>query len=81
MVKAISDRSIGSAADLIWKFISQKSQPVNLSTLRKSIPLSSTFLMAGIGWLAREDKLRINVELEKSEGSDDPYSYDIIPNP
>jgi hypothetical protein len=68
--------AIGDAADLIWKIISQRSQPVKLSTLRESIPLSSTFLMAGIGWLAREDKLDIDVDIEKSN---DTYSYSVYP--
>lgn len=61
---------IGDASGIIWKFLNQQSQPVNLSMLRKSLPLSSTLLIMGLGWLAREDKLEI-------EMPDDVYSYRI----
>ena len=61
---------IGDAAGVIWKFLDEQSQPVTLSALRKSLPLSSTLLMMGLGWLSREDKLNI-------EMSNDSYSYKI----
>ena len=61
---------IGEAAGTIWKFLDQQPEPVTLSALRKGVPLSSTLLMMGLGWLAREDKLVI-------ETSDDSYSYRI----
>ncbi len=61
---------IGNSAGVIWRFLEKQSQPVTLSTLRKSLPLSSTLLMMGLGWLSREDKLNI-------EMSDDSYSYKI----
>jgi hypothetical protein len=64
------NEDIGNAAGVIWEFLDQQSQPVTLSTLRKSLPLSYTLLMMGLGWLAREDKLDIAV-------SDDSYSYRI----
>jgi len=64
------NEAIGNAAGIIWRFLDQASQPVTLSTLRKSLSLSSTLLMMGLGWLAREDKLNI-------ETSDDSYSYRI----
>jgi len=64
------NENIGNAAGMIWKFLDQQSQPVTLSTLRKGVPISSTLLMMGLGWLAREDKLGI-------ETSDDSYSYRI----
>jgi hypothetical protein len=70
------NKAIGEAAEVIWSFISEKSQPIELSTLKKNVPLSSTFLIAGLGWLAREDKLDIDVNIEKS---DDPYAYSIFP--
>jgi hypothetical protein len=62
--------AIGDAAGVIWRFLDQQSQPVTLSTLRRSLPLSSTLLMMGLGWLAREDKLNIEI-------SDESYSYRI----
>ncbi len=61
---------IGKAAGVIWKFLEQQSQPVTLSAIRKGVPISSTLLMMGIGWLAREDKLSI-------EMPEDSYSYKI----
>ena len=53
--------TIGNAAGMIWRFLDQQSEPVTLSAVRKSVPLSSTLLMMGLGWLAREDKLDINL--------------------
>lgn len=53
--------AIGNAAGVIWKFLEQQSEPVNLSTLKKNLSVSSTFLMMGLGWLAREDKLAIEI--------------------
>jgi hypothetical protein len=62
------NEAIGNAAGMIWRFLEQQSEPVTLSTLRKSIPLSSTLLMMGLGWLTREDKVNI-------ETPEDSYSY------
>ena len=52
---------IGEAAGIIWKFLKQQDGPVTLSTLTKNLDLSSTLLMMGLGWLAREDKLTIEM--------------------
>ena len=56
---------IGSAAGMIWRSLDKKSDAVNLSTLKSELPISSNLLMMGLGWLAREDKLTI----EMSENS------------
>lgn len=56
---AIGSTAIGNAAGIIWDFLDQQSEPVNLSTLKNDLPPSSTLLMMGLGWLAREDKLAI----------------------
>jgi hypothetical protein len=61
---------IGHTAGAIWKFLCQQSKPVNLSTLKKNVDASSTLFMMGLGWLAREDKICIEVD-------DDLYSYKI----
>jgi hypothetical protein len=61
---------IGNAAGMIWKFLDQQTEPVNLSTIRKNVPISSTFVMMGLGWLAKEGKL--NFEMKE-----DSYSYNI----
>lgn len=57
--------AVGNAAGVIWRFLDQKSEPVNLSTLKSDLSVSSTLLMMGLGWLACEDKLTI----EKTEKS------------
>jgi hypothetical protein len=61
---------IGNAAGVIWSYLSQQTQAVTLSTIKKAIPESSTVLMMALGWLAREDKIDIEV-------SDESYSYKI----
>jgi len=50
---------IGNAAGEIWRFLEQQTEPVNLTTLKKNVPISSSLLMMGLGWLAREDKANI----------------------
>lgn len=57
--KAIGSKAIGNAAGIIWDFLDQQVEPVNLSTLKNDLSTSSTLLMMGLGWLAREDKLAI----------------------
>jgi len=61
---------IGNTAGVIWSYLCQQTQPVTLSTIKKAIPESSTVLMMALGWLAREDKIDIEV-------SDESYSYKI----
>ncbi len=56
---AIGGVAIGNVAGVIWDFLDQQSEPVNLSTLKNDLSPSSTLLMMGLGWLAREDKLAI----------------------
>ena len=62
--------TIGNAAGIIWRFLNQQPRPVTLTNLRHALPLSSTLLMMGLGWLAREGKLNIEI-------SDVSYSYRI----
>jgi hypothetical protein len=62
--------TIGIAAGEIWKFFDKQEQPVTLSILRKNLSLSSTLLTMGLGWLAREGK--INIEMPENS-----YSYRI----
>lgn len=50
---------IGNAAGEIWRFLEQQTEPVNLTTLKKNVPISSSLLMMGLGWLAREGKVNI----------------------
>ncbi len=62
--------SIGNTAGVIWGYLVEQKQPITLSALKKAIPESSTILTMALGWLAREDKISIDV-------SDDSYSYKI----
>ena len=55
------NEDIGNAAGIIWKFLDQQPEPVNLSALKNGVPLPATQLMMGLGWLAREDKLAIDM--------------------
>ena len=64
------NEEIGNAAGMIWRFLDQQSEPITLTALKKGLSLSSTLLMMGLGWLAREDKLNI-------EMSGESYSYKI----
>ncbi|MBD3182414.1 hypothetical protein GF312_08985 [Candidatus Poribacteria bacterium] len=52
-------KDIGDAAGAIYRFLEQQTEPVNLSTLKKKVEVSSTHLMMGLGWLAREGKINI----------------------
>jgi len=61
---------IGNAAGIIWKFLEQQSQPINLTTLKKNVILSSNLMMMGLGWLAREGKIILDIP-------EDSYSYKI----
>ena len=58
--------AIGNAAGMIWSFLDQQSQPVNLSAIKKGVPISSTLLMMGLGWLAREGKLNVETSEESA---------------
>ncbi len=51
--------AIGDVAGEIWRFLDRQSESVNTSTLKDGLSCSSTLLMMGLGWLAREDKLAI----------------------
>jgi hypothetical protein len=50
---------IGTAAGLVWQHLYQ-SGPVALSKLVKEIDAPRDQIMQGIGWLAREGKIRID---------------------
>ena len=56
---------IGKAAGEIWAFLGQQSGPVPMSAIKKGVELPSMLLMTGIGWLAREGKLSMEMS-EKS---------------
>ncbi len=61
---------IGKAAGIVWECLSKQKTPVTLTALKKEVSVSSTILTMALGWLAREDKISIDV-------SDESFSYKI----
>ena len=51
-------QSIGDTAGKVWKFLIEKGE-ANLSQLKKRVKADPNLILQAIGWLAREDKLRI----------------------
>ena len=52
---------IDSAAGIIWRYLNEHGE-TTLSKLKQGTKLSDQLLFAGIGWLAREDKLNFTTE-------------------
>lgn len=51
------DTEIGEAAGRIWRYLTQH-EAVTLRQLQRGTTLSERLLLMGVGWLAREEKLR-----------------------
>lgn len=51
------ETNIGAVAGMVWQYL-DLSGPVTLSKLAKDIDAPRDMVMQGIGWLAREGKLR-----------------------
>lgn len=49
---------IGQAAGQIWQYLSSNSEPVSISALSKKSGLNAQMTALGLGWLARENKLK-----------------------
>jgi Winged helix-turn-helix domain (DUF2582) len=52
---------IGSAAGTIWRYLNDHGE-VTLSKVKPGTKLSDQLLFAGIGWLAREEKVNFTAE-------------------
>jgi len=50
---------IGETAGKVWKFLEDKGE-ANLTQLKKGVKADPNLILQAIGWLAREDKLRIH---------------------
>ena len=50
--------SIGDTAGKVWQFLNEKGE-ANIIDLIKGVEADSGLILQAIGWLAREDKLRI----------------------
>ena len=51
-------QSIGDTAGKVWNFLSEKGE-ATLSQLKRGVKVDPNLILEAIGWLAREDKLRI----------------------
>jgi len=49
---------IGQAAGQIWNFLAANPDPISVANLSKKTELNSQMTAMGLGWLARENKLR-----------------------
>jgi hypothetical protein len=52
------EAEIGDAAGAIWQYLDEHGV-TTLSKLRQGTKLSDQLLLLGVGWLAREGKLRL----------------------
>lgn len=53
----VLELNIGVVAGMIWQYLDLNG-PVTVSKLAKDVDAPRDLVMQGIGWLAREDKLR-----------------------
>jgi hypothetical protein len=51
-------QSIGDSAGKVYNFLNEKGE-ATLSQLKRGVKADPNLILEGIGWLAREDKLRI----------------------
>jgi hypothetical protein len=51
------ETEIGDAAGTIWQYLDKHGE-TTLSSLRQRVNLSEQIVFMGVGWLAREGKLR-----------------------
>ncbi len=54
--RGLSNEEIGSAAGAVWTALSQGGQ--TLAGLKKSVSAPDELVLAAVGWLARENKLK-----------------------
>lgn len=56
-IKALSNESIGEAAGAVWIYLESNS-PQTLAKLKKAVEAPADTVLAAVGWLAREGKLK-----------------------
>lgn len=59
--------SIGFNAGIIWRLMNEAQCPMNYETLKTKSGLNDMELSSAIGWLAREDKIEIEMECDNPE--------------
>ena len=52
---------VGETAGKVWHLLSEAG-PQTVTQLRKKVDASSDLISFGLGWLAREDKIRISLD-------------------
>jgi hypothetical protein len=69
------EAEIGSAAGTIWRYLSEHGE-TSLARLRRGTNLGDQQVLMGLGWLAREGKLRfaraaraVTVDLRRGDDS------------
>lgn len=55
---------IGNNAGILWNLMNRAGAPQNLEDLKRESHLSDAELFTAIGWLARENKIEVEVENE-----------------
>jgi hypothetical protein len=68
----MNKRLIGTNAGIIWNLLNDY-QKWNIAQLKEASGLSEREIYAAIGWLARENKIEIDVS---TDGSEDYYLID-----
>ncbi len=51
-------QSIGEIAGKVWEFLNEKGE-ATMRQLRRGVKVDRELILQAIGWLAREDKLKI----------------------
>ncbi len=51
-------QSIGETAGQVWKLLNEHGE-ASLSSIKSCIKINPNLILQAIGWLAREDKIRI----------------------
>jgi len=57
----LSTELIGDVAGKVWGLLAENGGQ-SLAAIKKSVDLPSDVVLAGVGWLAREDKLEFAVK-------------------
>ena len=63
----------GNIAGIIWNTLAEN-QPLGFKQIKKLTKLSEKDFILGVGWLLRENKLKV----EETEDEKDPYIYSLL---
>ena len=57
---ALGNHQIGETASAVWFYLTGEGE-ASLATIKKDLSVSADLLIAAVGWLAREEKLKFAV--------------------